>query len=157
MINKEELEIELSKARLKRERNYELKDRFIKEIDSLRDDYEQRIRRIEQQMSSVSMSESDRFEYDNKRLDTLNHCLEFDETIDNFKKQMYKRCEDAEYEVFSLENMVIEATADKHEPDTMDIELQCDDSCYSARSGVFSAQVQNASQASSLAFVDRIT
>lgn len=108
MRTEDKLEQKLSDARKERERIYELRDIIIQKVVVYGEDMDERIKRIDQYLNSRSMAEKDKIEYANKRQNTINRRLDFEDIIEDFRKRINKRCEEADYKVQELEDMSIE-------------------------------------------------
>ncbi len=108
MGKKEELEEELSSAIKKRERNYILRDNVLQKTRTLNEDMIERVKRIEQQLSSTSMSNKDKIEFENRRQNAVNRIQDYEDLVDILKKEADKLCEESEYNVCNLENKISE-------------------------------------------------
>lgn len=115
MERKDELELELSDARKERDRIYELRGMLSQQADVLGEDMDDRIRRIEQHLSSRSMAEKDKMEYTNKRLAALNRRLDSEDLMEDFRKRIDIQCEESDYKVRELENMFREMSEKEEE------------------------------------------
>lgn len=115
MERKDELELELSDARKERDRIYELRGMLSHQADVLGEDMDDRIRRIEQHLSSRSMAEKDKMEYTNKRLAALNRRLDSEDLMEDFRKRIDIQCEESDYKVRELENMFREMSEKEEE------------------------------------------
>lgn len=115
MERKDELELELSDARKERDRIYELRGMLSHQADVLGEDMDDRIRRIEQHLSSRSMAEKDKMEYTNKRLAALNRRLDSEDLMEDFRKRIDIQCEESDYKVRELENMYREMSEKEEE------------------------------------------
>lgn len=105
---KNEWEQRLYDAKKERDRNYDLRNVFSRKVNVLCEDMDERIRRMDQYLSSRSMSEKDRLEYAEKRLTARNRRIDFDDLMDDLKKRINKQCEESDYNVYKLEHMVRE-------------------------------------------------
>lgn len=115
MERKDELELELSDARKERDRIYELRGMLSQQADVLGEDMDNRIRRIEQHLSSRSMAEKDKLEYTNKRLVALNQRLDSEDLMKDFRKRIDVQCEESDYKVRELEDMFREMSEKEEE------------------------------------------
>lgn len=108
MEKKNEWEQRLYDAKNERDRNYDLRSGFSRNADDLCEDLDERIRRMDQYLSSRSMSEKDKLEYAEKKLTARNRRMDFDDLMDDLKKRINKQCEEADDNVRELEYMVRE-------------------------------------------------
>ncbi|MCM1083029.1 MAG: hypothetical protein NC393_05915 [Clostridium sp.] len=108
MEKKTELEQSLYDARKEQGRNYDLRNFFSNNINTLDEDMDERIRRIDQYLSSKSMSEKDKLAYAEKRLTARKRHMDFEDQMDDLRKRIAKQCEESDYKVSKLENMVRE-------------------------------------------------
>lgn len=104
MEKKYELELELSDAGKERDKIYELRDNFSRKAGVIGEDMDDRIRRIDQYLSSRSMAEKDKIEYANKRLTELNRRMDFEDMLKDCRKRIDKQCEEADYKIRELED-----------------------------------------------------
>lgn len=121
MEKKNELEQRLYDAKKERDRNYDLRNGFSRKANILGEDMEERIRRIDQYLSSKSMSEKDKLVYAEKRLTARNRRMDFEDLMDDLKKRINKQCEESDYKVRKLENMVREMSENDEEMDESSI------------------------------------
>ncbi len=119
MKKKDELELELSNAGKERDKIYELRDGFSRKAGVIGEDMDERIRRIDQYLSSRSMAEKDKIEYANKRLAELNRRIDFEYLLEDFRKRIDKQCEEADYKVRELENRFSKMSEEEEENTTM--------------------------------------
>lgn len=108
MEKREQLEQELKVVKMGYERNYNLKEIISQTIQSIGDDTDERIRRIDQYLLSESMAEVDKVRYIDKKQEVLKQYQASMDSTEEFQKRINMQCKESENKIRKLESQLSE-------------------------------------------------